>query len=285
MLNNLNEFPTNFSNQLQPNLPPKLQILNLSLSVGQRQLIFNLNWQVNAGECWCIIGRNGVGKTTLLRSMAGLTNLDAGAEEILIDNRSLATWSLSELAKIRSYLPQERIDAFAWRVIETVLGARHPYHNGRYWESAEDLAAAHSALAELDVLDLVERDVRSLSGGERQRVAIAAVLAQDAQIMLLDEPTRSLDLAHQISAMQLFSNRARSENKAVVMVSHELNLAYSIATHVLLLMGDGTWKTGPASEIMTQPALMSHCLGHPVEIIWHDKQCIFLPVQNKAART
>lgn len=284
MLNKQTSFQTNFSNQLQPDLLPKLQTINLSLSVGPRHLITNLNWQVNAGECWCIIGRNGVGKTTLLRSLAGLVNLSTGAEEVLIDNRPLATWPLSELAKIRSYLPQERNDAFAWRVIETVLGARHPYHDGNYWESAEDLAAAHSALAELDVIDLVERDVRSLSGGERQRVAIAALLAQDAQLMLLDEPTKSLDLAHQISAMQLFSHRARSENKAVVMVSHDLNLAYGIATHALLLMGDGSWQTGPASEIMTQPALMSHCLGHPIEIIWHNDQCVFLPIQNKDGR-
>jgi|GEM_PF-70766 len=284
MLNKLTNFQPHFSTQLQSDFPPKLQTINLSLSIGERQLITNLNWQVNAGECWCIIGRNGVGKTTLLRSLAGLVNLSAGVEEVLIDNRPLATWPLPDLATIRSYLPQERNDAFAYRVIETVLAARHPYNNGNYWESAEDLATAYAALAELDVADLAERDVRSLSGGERQRVAIAALLAQDAQLMLLDEPARSLDLGHQISAMQLFSTRAKSENKAVVMVSHDLNLAYGIATHTLLLMGDGSWKTGPASEIMTQPALMSRCLGHPIDIIWHDERCIFLPVQTKAAR-
>jgi iron complex transport system ATP-binding protein len=262
---------------MQNNHTAKLQTINLSISVGPRQLINNLNWQVNAGECWCIIGRNGVGKSTLLRSLAGLINLNVGAEEVFINEKPLNTWPLCELAKIRSYLPQERHDAFAYRVIETVLGARHPYNDGHYWESEDDLAVAYAALSELDVADLAQRDVRSLSGGERQRVAIAALLAQDAQLMLLDEPTRSLDLAHQIGSMQLFSKRCKTENKAIVMVSHDLNLLHQIATHVLLLMGDGTWQAGRASEILTESALISHCLGYPIEIVRHGDQCIFLP--------
>jgi iron complex transport system ATP-binding protein len=261
-----------------------LQTMNLSISVGPRQLITNLNWQVNAGEFWCIIGRNGVGKSTLLRSLAGLINLNIGAEEVLINAKPLNTWSLSDLAKIRSYLPQEHHDAFAYRVIETVLGARHPYSDGHYWESADDLAVAYAALSELDVVDLAQRDVRSLSGGERQRVAIAALLAQDTQLMLLDEPTKSLDLAHQISSMQLFSNRCKTENKAILMVSHDLNLVHHIATHALLLMGDGTWHAGSASEILTESALISHCLGYPIELIWHGDQCIFLPIHKTTSR-
>ncbi|PRC91523.1 ABC transporter ATP-binding protein [Solimicrobium silvestre] len=256
----------------------KLQTKNLTLSVGKRSLVANLNWQVNAGECWCIIGRNGAGKTTLLRCLAGLFDVAANAGEVLINDRSLAKWPLTELAKVRSYLPQGRNDAFAYRVIESVLGARHPYHDGHYWESDQDLAAAYAALTELDVADLAERDVRSLSGGERQRVAIASLLAQDAQLMLLDEPTNALDLAHQISVMQTFSQRCKNQQKALLMVSHDLNLAYSIATHALLLMGDGSWQAGTVLEIMTE-ANLSQCLGHPIEMIWHGKQRLFLPVQ------
>jgi iron complex transport system ATP-binding protein len=255
----------------------KLQTINLSLAVGSRELITALNWQVNSGELWCIIGRNGVGKTTLLRSLAGLVNLNSGAEAVLINDKPLSSWSLPELAKIRSYLPQEHHDAFAYRAIETVLGARHPYNDGHYWETEEDLAAAYAALSELDVADLAARDVRSLSGGERQRVAIAALLAQDAQFMLLDEPTKSLDLAHQVGSMQLFAKRCIQENKAILMVSHDLNLVHSIATHALLLMGDGSWHAGRATEILSRPALMSHCLGYPIEIVKHGDQSIFLP--------
>jgi len=274
MLNNYAQYDANVTPNLQINSQPLLQTVDLSLSVGPRQLITNLNWQVNAGECWVIIGRNGSGKTTLLRNLVGLVNLSANSDAILINEQPLHAWPLLELAKIRSYLPQERNDAFSYSVIETVLGARHPYNNGHYWESADDLAVAHATLSELDVLDLAQRDVRTLSGGERQRVAIAAVLAQDAQLMLLDEPTKSLDLGHQIDAMHIFSNRCKADNRAVVMVSHDLNVAYRIATHTLLVMGDGSWQAGLASEIMAKDAL-SHCLGHSIDVIQHGDQCLF----------
>lgn len=254
----------------------KLQTNKLSLFMGSRPLVTDLNWHVNPGECWCIIGRNGAGKSTLLRSLAGLHSNKT--DKILINGQELNKWPLADLAKLRSYLPQGRNDTFAYRVIEVVLGARHPYNEGHYWESTEDLAIAYASLSKLDVADLADRDVRSLSGGERQRVAIAALLAQDAQLMLLDEPTNALDLAHQVSVMKLFSHQRKVNNKTLLMVSHDLNLAYSIATHALLLMGDGNWKAGLVSETMTQAAL-SQCLGYPIELIWHRDQCLFLPVK------
>lgn len=247
---------------------------NVSIAIGTRQLVTNLIWQVKAGECWCVIGRNGAGKTTLLRSLAGLICVKSG--QILMNDQLLNKWSLTELAKMRSYLPQGPNDVFAYRVIETVLGARHPYSDGHYWDSDVDVALAYAALAELDVADLAERDVRSLSGGERQRVAIAALLAQDAQLMLLDEPINALDLKHQISVMRLFSACRTVKNKAIVMVSHDLNLAYRIATHALLLMGDGSWQAGSVADTMT-PAALSQCLGHPIEQIRHGDQQLFLP--------
>ncbi len=255
-----------------------LQTHNLSLKIADRQLVTRLNWQVNAGECWCIIGRNGVGKTTLLRSLAGLSVANVSSGDMAINDQPLNQWSPVELAKIRSYLPQGHNDAFSYRVIETVLGARHPYNDGRYWESDEDVAIAEAALAQLDVADLAGRNVRSLSGGERQRVAIAAVLAQDAQLMLLDEPATALDMSHQISVMNLFSDCCITKNKAILMVSHDLNLACRIATHALLLMDDGSWQAGRMTDTMTE-ATLSRCLGYPVEMIWHGNQRLFLPAR------
>jgi iron complex transport system ATP-binding protein len=254
----------------------RLRTNNLTLTIGQRLLVVNLNWQVNAGECWCIIGRNGAGKTTLLRCLAGLQELSDSAGEVVINDLSLTLWSLADLAKQRSYLPQGRNDAFAYRVIETVLGARHPYHDGNYWESEQDVELAYAALTELDVADLAQRDVRSLSGGERQRVAIAALLAQDAQYMLLDEPTNSLDLSHQISVMELLAQRCKQQQKSALMASHDLNLAFRFATHALLLMPDGSWQAGEVSHIMTEAAL-SQCLEHPIEILRHGEHCLFVP--------
>ena len=251
-----------------------MDIRDLSLATGKRQLINKLNWQIKAGQCWCIIGRNGAGKSTLLRTLAGLREAEAG--EIFLQEKLLKAWSLLALARERAFLPQGRVDAFAYTAIEMVLSSRHPYQGTQYWESDTDLRIAMQALRDLDVDDLAQRDVRSLSGGERQRVAIAALVAQDAQLMLLDEPANALDLAHQVSVMQLFFKLCREQNKAVVMVSHDLNLAYRIATHALLLMGDGQWLAGAADHILNEEQL-SLCLGYPIERFIHHGQTLFLP--------
>jgi iron complex transport system ATP-binding protein len=251
---------------------------DLQLRIGDRLLVAGLDWQVQAGQCWCVIGRNGAGKSTLLRTLVGLRQPDGGGVEL--SGRPLADWPLQNLARERAFLPQGRSDAFGYRVIETVLTARHPYHEAAYWESDADYQAAYAALQALDVRELAERDVRTLSGGERQRVAIAAMLAQDTPLLLLDEPTNALDLAHQVSVMGLLARLCRNAGKAVVMVSHDLNLAHSIATHALLLMGDGQWQAGPVAEVMQAP-ILSRCLGHPIEIVQHGNRIIYLPVEDK----
>lgn len=254
-----------------------LQTIDLHLRIGDRLLVAGLDWQVEAGQCWCVIGRNGAGKSTLLRTLVGLREPDAGS--VQIQGRALANWPLQDLARERAFLPQGRSDAFGYRVIETVLTARHPYREAAYWESDADYQAAHAALQALDVSDLAERDVRSLSGGERQRVAIAAVLAQDTPLLLLDEPANALDLAHQVSVMGLLARLCRRAGKAIVMVGHDLNLAHSIASHALLLMGDGAWQAGPVAEVMRAP-ILSRCLGHPIEIVQHGTRTIYLPVEE-----
>jgi iron complex transport system ATP-binding protein len=251
----------------------------LTLKVGSRTLVEHLDWTVGAGECWCVIGRNGAGKSTLLRTLAGLRQPDAGS--ISIGGRPLADWPLEELARKRAYLPQSRSDAFSYRVIETVLAARHPYHGQRYWEGSDDHAIALAALASMEVAELAQRDVRTLSGGERQRVAIAAMLAQDTPLLLLDEPANALDLAHQVSMMQLIAKLCREQGKTAVMIGHDLNLAQQACSHALLLMGDGSWEAGPIGQVMTAPAL-SRYLGHPIDIVMHGERRIFVPVQPGA---
>jgi iron complex transport system ATP-binding protein len=256
----------------------------LLLRAGGRTLVEGLSWAARAGECWCVIGPNGAGKSTLLRTLAGLREADGGA--VVLDGRALPAWPLPALARERAYLAQSRGDAFAYRVIETVLMARHPYHADRYWEGSDDHMAAQAALRALDVLGLAQRDVRTLSGGERQRVAIAALLAQDTPLLLLDEPANALDLAHQVAVMDLLARLCREQGKTVVMVGHDLNLAYASATHALLLMGEGAWRAGPVAEVM-QPALLSQCLGHPIAAIAHGTRTIFIPEnpQNRGQTT
>jgi iron complex transport system ATP-binding protein len=246
----------------------------LSLQMGQRVLVQDLNWRVASGECWSIIGRNGAGKSTLLRTLAGLRQPDVG--HVALQDRPLNDWPLAELARQRAFLAQSRNDAFSYSVIETVLSARHPYHDNRYWEGSDDHAMAMNALESMEVAGLAQRDVRTLSGGERQRVAIAAMLAQDTPLLLLDEPANALDLAHQVSVMGLLARLCREQNKTAVMVGHDLTLAHSVSTHALLLKGDGNWLAGPVADTMQAP-LLSDYLGHPIEVIEHGARRIFIP--------
>ena len=256
-----------------------IRTYQLGLHAGSRKLIANLNWQIGDGECWSVIGRNGAGKSTLLRTLAGLRAPDAG--HVTIHGRDLLEWPLTDLARERAFLAQARHDAFSYRVIETVLSARHPYHDHHYWEGSDDQQIALASLAAMEVAHLAERDVRSLSGGERQRVAIAAMLAQDTPLLLLDEPANALDLAHQVSVMGLLARLCREQQKTVVMVGHDLNLAHSVSSHALLLMGDGGWLAGTVAEVM-QAAILSDYLGHPIEIIEHGQRKIFIPKEDIA---
>jgi iron complex transport system ATP-binding protein len=253
-----------------------LATIDLDLRVGTRSLVTGLQWQVQPGECWSVIGPNGAGKSTLLRTLTGLRQPERGQVKLL--GRDIDAWPIEELARQRALLPQGRNDAFAYSVMETVLTARHPYHDAHYWESEADVRIASEALAALEVAHLAARDVRTLSGGERQRVAIACVLAQETPLLLLDEPAAALDLAHQVSVMRLFARLSRG-GKAVVLVSHDLNLAHAVSTHGLLLMGDGSWEAGPVAKVM-QPALLGHCLGHPIEAVRYGSRTFFFPIEE-----
>jgi iron complex transport system ATP-binding protein len=249
----------------------------LGLRTGERTLVRGLDWEVRTGECWSIIGRNGAGKSTLLRTLAGLHAPDAGS--VALRGRPLAGWPLADLARERAYLAQSRIDAFAYSAFDTVLAARHPYHANRYWEGSDDHAAAMAALATMEVAHLAGRDVRTLSGGERQRVAIAALLAQDTPLLLLDEPANALDLAHQVRVMGLLARLCRQQGKAIVTIGHDLTLAHGVSTHALLLDGEGGWHAGPNADVM-QPDLLGRVLGHPIDVIDHGERRIFIPKED-----
>jgi len=164
-------------------------------------------------------------------------------------------------------------------VLDTVLAARHPYQDG-YWDSDADRGLALQALAEMDAAHLAGRDVRTLSGGERQRVAIAAVLAQQTPLLLLDEPSGALDLAHQVALMQRIAGLC-GEGRTVLMVAHDLNMVDGVASHALLLSGEGRWRAGTV-EAMMQPGLLEECLGHPIAVLRHEGRRIYLPREGVA---
>ncbi|WGS51741.1 ABC transporter ATP-binding protein [Paraburkholderia sp. D15] len=241
-----------------------LSAQRVSLHAGPRTLLDAFTHTFYAGEMWCIAGPNGAGKTTLLATLAGLRSPSAGQVEL--DGVRVADWPPLPLAQRRALMPQSVADAFSASVLDIVMLNRFPHLNGWGWEGAADREAARAALDLLGLGGFAARDVLSLSGGERQRVALAAVLCQDAPLLLLDEPLSHLDLHHQIECLEALAAWMREAGRTVLFSCHDLNLARRFATHALLLDGEGSAYAGPVHDVLT-PALASRAFGYPLILI------------------
>lgn len=240
-----------------------LQVRGLALGAGARTLVGALSIDVTAGQLWCVLGANGSGKTTLLHTLAGLRAPARGS--VRLAGRPLGEWSAADAARLRGLLPQSLHDAFSASALELVLMGRHPHLARWAWEGDAERALALAALRAVDCAALAARDVTSLSGGERQRVGIAALLAQDPALLLLDEPVAHLDLHHQIVVLEHLAALARDAGKAVLLSIHDLNLARRYATHALVLHGDaaGAATHGPVDRVMDE-ATLGAAFGHAI---------------------
>jgi iron complex transport system ATP-binding protein len=253
--------------------PPRLSCRGLALSIGKRTLLSGLDFDARAGECWVVVGPNGAGKTTMIAALAGLAPPRAGT--IAYDGTPLAALSPRERALRRGWLPQDSIDFFPATVLETTLVGRHPHLARWHWESAADIACARTALDAFGLGTCADRDVRTLSGGERRRVALAALLAQDPALLLLDEPSSHLDLAQQIAALDTLTALARNRGKTLVMVLHDLHLALRYADHAIA-MGGGSAVAGAAAEVLDAGRLSS-LFGHPLASVGAGSARTLLP--------
>ncbi len=256
---------------------PWLEATRLEVTIGGHRVCSELNWRVEAGQSWAILGRNGAGKSTLLATLAGLRAQQGGRLSIAGLDLPPASQGAAgrAMARVRGYLSQHQIDPFASTVMETVLVGRHP-HLGRWdWESAEDRRIAWAALDEVDLGGFAERDVQTLSGGERQRLAVAQLLAQQPKLFLLDEPLTHLDLSHQVAVMDLFARRAAA-GAAIVAVLHDPGFAARYCDHALLLFGNSEWLAGPAAEVITAVHL-GRLYGHPLRELCANGQRWFVP--------
>jgi iron complex transport system ATP-binding protein len=254
-----------------------LQVRDLALRAGHRVLLDHLTLDIAPGQRWALLGPNGCGKTTLLRTLAGAVTPAAG--RILLDGRPIDTIPTRELARLRAWCPQQQEDVFALSALDIVLAARQPYAGRMGWLSPEDERIALACLARLDVQHLAQEDARHLSGGERQRVALAAALAQDTPLLLLDEPTAHLDVPHQLAVARLL---ATLDDKGVVLSLHDVNLALRCCTHALLYLPGGH-VAGPLDEVLTPP-LISQAWRCEMRELWLDGLRHFLPVDTAAVR-
>ncbi|MFI1224765.1 MULTISPECIES: ABC transporter ATP-binding protein [unclassified Streptomyces] len=228
----------------------RLTAEGLTLGYGDRTVVDSLDLAVPPGRITVIVGANACGKSTLLRSMSRLLAPRAG--RVVLDGNEVHRLPAKELARTLGLLPQSPLAPEGITVFDLVGRGRHP-HQGIFsrWNEKDDAAVA-AALEATHTEPLAERAVDELSGGQRQRVWIAMALAQQTDLLLLDEPTTFLDASHQIEVLDLLTDLNRSRGTTIVMVLHDLNLAARYADHLIALADGGLHASGTPAEVLTE---------------------------------
>jgi iron complex transport system ATP-binding protein len=227
-----------------------LRTAGLTLGYDDRTVIDDLTLEVPGGRITAIVGANACGKSTLLRSMSRLLRPARG--QVLLDGRAVHETPARELARTLGLLPQSPIVPEGISVVDLVGRGRHPHQRAfQRWSRADDDAVA-AALDVTGTADLADRDVDELSGGQRQRVWIAMALAQETDVLLLDEPTTFLDVAHQVEVLDLLRDLNLRNGTTVVMVLHDLNLAARYADHLVALADGTVCAAGAPTAVLTE---------------------------------
>ncbi len=208
---------------------------------------------VPTGSLFGILGPNGSGKTTLLRILAGIIEPRSG--RVLLDGADIRTLSRRAVARRIAVVPQETHLAFDYSVLEVALMGRYPHLGTFSLEGPRDVGIARDALAATGTLDFAARRFSTLSGGEKQRVVIASAVAQEPKVMLLDEPTASLDLGYQMEIASLVRQLNEAQAVTIVVATHDLNFAASVCSHVALLSRGRMVADGPTDSVLTRKSI------------------------------
>jgi len=257
---------------------PVLSLQDLTISIGTTRVVESLQMTLFPGQTLGVLGPNGIGKTTLLKTIAGLRSPDRGAIKLL--DRTLGSWPRKLLAQRLGLLLQHTQYAFEASCEEIALIGRHPHLGPLARESEADRRRARAALDEVGLGAFSQRSCFNLSGGESRRLALASLLVQDPQLLLLDEPTNHLDPAHQISVLDLVFKRVAEEGRAAVMALHDANLAACYCSHVLLLFGGGEWALGPSGDLLNE-AQLSRLYGCNIRCVKDGEQSVFAVGRNR----
>ena len=246
-----------------PTHPIAIDVDALSHAFEGRSVLDDLHFQVPAGCFFTVIGPNGSGKTTLLKLILGLLPLQTGRVRIL--DKGLGRYAARDLACTMAYVPQSVPLSFAFSVQQVVMMGRAPHLGWLGIESPHDLDLARQAMDLSGIGHLAGRRLDQLSGGEQQRVFIARAICQQPVILLLDEPTAALDLAHQVRVMDLMERLKNEQGITVIMISHDLNLAAMYADQVLLLKDGMIRHQGETEAVLTSENL-EETFEHPVKV-------------------
>ncbi len=236
----------------------------MDLGYGDRQVVSDFNLTIPPGKLTVIVGANACGKSTVLRGMARLLAPTRGA--VYLDGKPIHTMPTREVATILGVLPQSPIAPDAIVVADLVGRGRYPHQGWFHRWTPEDDAAVAEALRATDTLELADRPVDELSGGQRQRVWIAMALAQQTDLLLLDEPTTFLDINHQVEVLDLLTDLVRNNGRTIVVVLHDLNLACRYADHIVAMKAGRLVAEGKPSEVMTE-AIVAEIFGMASRIV------------------
>jgi len=253
-----------------------IRLERVTVRLGGRPVVREVSATIEPGEWVALIGPNGAGKTSLLRAIAGLLRCEGS---ISLDGVSAAALGRRDRARRLAIVPQEPETPPWLTVAEYVLLGRTPHLGPLGREGASDRIAAGRALERLDLEPLAERTLGTLSGGERQRVVVARALAQEAPIVLLDEPTASLDIGHQQQALELLDALRAADGLTLVAAMHDLTLAALYADRVLLLDEGRVVADGLPADVLTEEALAEH-YGALVRVVTVDGRIAVLPARG-----
>jgi iron complex transport system ATP-binding protein len=227
----------------------KLEIQNITLDYGQYPVIKDLSFQLLPRELLGLVGPNGCGKTSIIKSLSRVLPVRSG--RILLDGKELTGISRNELARLIGVVPQNPYLPETFTVFEVVILGRNPYLGLLSGESSNDMAIVWQAMERTGITHLAKRRIGELSGGEKQRVTIARVLAQEPQVILLDEPTANLDISHQLDILDLITSLCYEKTIAGLIAIHDLNIAAQYCTRIMMLKNGRIHAEGTPSAVVT----------------------------------
>src|SRR5580692_4905425 len=241
--------------------------LSFSYEDGARPILDGVSLEVERGTIVGLLGPNGSGKTTLLRIVSGMLKPQSGT--VILDGEPVSTLTRRRLARRLAVVPQETHSTFDFTVLDIVLMGRYPHLGAFELEGVADLAIARDALAATGTDGLEQRAFATLSGGEKQRVVIASAIAQEADLLLLDEPTASLDLGYQFEVATLLERLNRERGTTMVVSTHDLNLAAALCARIILLKDGRVIAHGATSEVLTEANVRS-VYGVEADVRFHE---------------
>ncbi len=253
-----------------------LNVNNLAFHYKSHEILKDVNFSIKKGETTVILGPNEVGKTTLLKCLNSILFPQHG--DILVKNKNIREMDIKEIAKEISYVAQKnestRITAF-----DAILMGRHPHV--RYKTSHDDLKKVDAVIKRLNLSKLCLKHLDQMSGGELQKVSIARALVQQTDLLLMDEPTSSLDLKNQTDVLSLIRHIVKGHNIAAVMTMHDLNTALRYADQYIFLKDKTIYGVGKTNEISSK--MVEEVYGVPVEIVYHKGSPVVVPIENEKA--